>query len=132
MKTEIDKQFCDNLGKLLYAIALCDKSIDKIEYDTIREVTGSLKEVLLNVGIQENIDIDYHVSSAFNTLYLDSYDVQTSFEDFLNYKRQNEDLFSESLSKIILEIANKVASSFSGRNKSELIMLAQLSIELKK
>lgn len=44
----------------------------------------------------------------------------------------NKSLFTENRKRLILKTANAIASSFSNRNKSELIILAKLDIELKK
>jgi hypothetical protein len=48
------------------------------------------------------------------------------------FKRAHNSLFSHNVNKLILKTAREIASSFSGINKSELIMLAKLDIELKK
>ncbi|AXT20376.1 hypothetical protein D7030_04445 [Flavobacteriaceae bacterium AU392] len=53
-------------------------------------------------------------------------------DNFLKFKRDNEDLFSKEIKTLILKTANAIASSFANKNKSELIILAKLSLEFKK
>ena len=60
------------------------------------------------------------------------YDSKTCFNSFLNFLNMNKSLFTENRKTLILKIANAIASSFSNRNKSELIILAKLDMELKK
>ena len=58
--------------------------------------------------------------------------IQKHDNSFINYKNENEHEFTEQIKGLILKTAGKIASSFSGENKSELIMLANLNIEFKK
>lgn len=51
---------------------------------------------------------------------------------FINYKEQHVTLFTKSVRALLLKTASKIAVSFASTNKSELILLAKLSIDLKK
>ena len=121
-------EFFQNLGKLFYAVAFADKNIVKEEFSALVSCLddSSFSHIFLET------EFKYHVISIFNTLYLEQSDAQKCFDEFLDYKKQNNNLFSKPINEAILKMASKLAASFSGQNKSELIMLAKLSIELKK
>ncbi|AXG70757.1 hypothetical protein KORDIASMS9_03003 [Kordia sp. SMS9] len=124
--------FYQHLGKLFYAMALADKKIKKEEFQAMK------KEIAL-LSLSENytitdaeIDIEHHITSTFKILYFEKATSQACFDDFVTFKRKYESLFTPSIKKAILKIAGKILASFSNVNKSELMLLAKLSIEFKK
>ena len=56
----------------------------------------------------------------------------TCFKEFLEYKNEHTYFFTDTIKQLILKTANAIAAAFAGKNKSELIMLAKLDMELKK
>ncbi len=123
--------FYQHLGKLFYAIALADKKIKKEEFEVMKKEI-SLLSMSENYSVTDaEIDIEHYITTTFKILYFDEATVEACFDDFIAYKRANESLFTTSIKKAILKIAGKIAASFSDVNKSELILLAKLSIEFK-
>ena len=123
--------FYQHLGKLFYAVALADKKVKKEEFETMKKEI-SLLCVSENYQITKlKIDIEHHITSTFKILYFDKATVEDCYNDFVDYKRANEVLFTKSIKRMILKIAGKIAASFSDINKSELILLAKLSMEFK-
>jgi hypothetical protein len=53
-------------------------------------------------------------------------------QEFQQYKLDNEYLFNDEVKKLIWKTANEIAAAFSSNNKSELILLADLGLILKK
>ena len=126
-------QFYQNLGKLFYAIAASDKNVKKIEVIRLKEF---VKKQWLDVDeIKDAFSTDaaYQIEIVFDWLDKEKkVDVSTCFNDFINYKNEQPHLFKDRVKHLILKTANAIAASFSGINKSELILLAKLDIELKK
>jgi len=126
-------KFYQNLGKLYYAIAASDKVVREEELDKLNE---TVKKVWLTSNSVQNdvkAEAEHSIINTFKWLNKDNeYDAETCFNSFIKYKKENEQLFTEELKLLILKTANVIASSFSGINKSELIMLAKLNLELKK
>jgi|TARA_R110000751_G_scaffold2470_4_gene13381 archaellum biogenesis ATPase FlaH len=118
------KLFYQNLGKLFYAIACIDGTIEVDEINALKFTVE--KEWKLTEDTFTIID-------SFSWLHRDQdYNADTCFKSFLNFMNTNKTLFTESRKALIVKTANAVASSFSNRNKSELMLLAKLDIELKK
>lgn len=126
-------KFYQNLGKLFYAIAASDKVVREEELDKLKE---TVKKVWLTSNLVQDdvkVEAEHSIINTFKWLNLDNeYDAETCFKSFISYKKDHEQLFTKELNSLILKTANVIASSFSGKNKSELILLAKLNLELNK
>ena len=132
-KKKMTLKFYQNLGKLFYAIAAADKEVRDEEFDKLKEL---VKKQWLEVDIIEdtyNTDAAYQIEIIFDWLNeADKLDAKACYNAFINYKKEQPHLFTANIKKLILKTAHAIAASFSGLNKSELIILAKLDIELKK
>lgn len=122
--------FYQNLGKLFYAVAFADKRVRDEEfsrlqlcvlelwkdYDDLLDVFGSDAAYL--------IEIVFEGVEAFEETAEDMYDA------FVTYRREQPHLFTKKTNTLILETATSIARSFSGLNKSELVILGKLKLEL--
>jgi len=126
-------KFYQNLGKLFYAIAASDNVVKEEELDKLKETVK--KAWLTSNLVQDDVkaEAEHSIINTFKWLNRDNeYDAETCFNSFINYKKDHEQLFTKELNSLILKTANGIASSFSRKNKSELIMLAKLNLELNK
>lgn len=135
MKTDnnIKLQFYQNLGKLFYAIAAVDNVVRAEEVSAVKKwvKTYWLDKNFVDASSKNNAE--YVILNTFYWLCKDEeYCAKSCYNGFINFKRQNESLFTDEVNTRILKTAGKIAASFSGQNKAELIMLANLNIELKK
>ena len=132
-KQNIAHQFYQNLGKVFYAIAAADNSVKDEEFNALQRV---IKEDWSNknlTGLDFQSDEKHIVLETFDWLRRDKeYNAEACYSSFVNFKKQNESFFTDKVNTLILKTAGEIAASFSRKNKSELIMLAQLNIELKK
>jgi len=134
MKTQkrVSLDFYQNLGKLFYAIAAADKKVHQVESNKLKEF---VKKQWLEVDTLEDAyhtDAAYQIEIVFDWLNNNEFKADTCFEDFISYKKEHPSLFTKEIKKLIMKTANAIAASFSGINKSELIILAKLDMELKK
>ncbi|GAA4269937.1 hypothetical protein [Hyunsoonleella aestuarii] len=132
-KKKLTLKFYQNLGKLFYAVAASDNSVRKIEFDKLKELI--IAQWLDLDSIEDNYyeDAAYQIEIVFDWLNSQKFlDATSCYNDFVNYKNEQKHLFSNSINKLIIKTAHAVANSFSGVNKSELILLAKLDLELKK
>ena len=123
--------FYQHLGKLFYAMAFADKKIKKEEFNTMKKEIALLSMSEDYRITNADIDIEHQITSTFKILYFEKATVEACYEDFRTFKKQHESLFTPTIKSAILKIAGKIAGSFSDVNKSELILLAKLSLEFK-
>ena len=114
-----------NIGKLFYALGKVDGTLTLEEY---RE----LNEILDRYWRHINPEFITSLTHTFNELYLDTAEASICFDEFISFYKTHPDLFTKELKSLILKTANGVAHAFAKINKSELILLAKLSIEFKK
>jgi len=132
-KKKMTHKFYQNLGKLFYAIAASDNKVHPSELNKLKEL---VKDKWLDVDPLEDdygTDAAYEIEIVFD--WLDKQqrlNIASCFEDFVDYKNEQKHLFTPKIIKLIQTTAHAIAASFSDVNKSELIMLAKLDLELKK
>lgn len=130
-RKDISILFYQHLAKLFYAIAYADKKLNKVEVEIMKKEISLWSMNYENIETHEEINMKHHITSTFEMLSIEEKHAQKCFDDFIMFKQNHESLFTKSTKNAILKIAGKIASSFSNLNKSELIMLAKLSIEFK-
>ena len=128
-KQTFTPKFYQKLGKLFYAISASDKQVRNEEFNKLKTLVK--EQWRENEGVKDHTV--YQIVYAFEWLKKnEKLNAEIYFDDFVNYKNENPDLFTDDIKKRILKTAHAIAVSFSDLNKSELIMLAKLDIELKK
>ncbi len=125
------KEMYDKLGNLFYAIAVADGKVKREEYFKMQEVFS--KEAALDTDENQLIDVTAieAVSEVFKRLATDDKESQECFKEFEKFYQVKQQLFGKELKLLIWKVANAIAASFSGKNKSELVILAQLYALLK-
>ena len=109
---------------------------EKKERLEVEKLKSCVKKQWLDVDDLEDTfgtDAAYQIEIVFD--WLDSKDelnATSCFEDFINYKQNQSHLFTNDVKRLIIKTATAITTSFSGQNKSELILLAKLDLELKK
>jgi hypothetical protein len=132
-KKKLNLRFYQNLGKLFYAIAVTDGSVKDVEIKKLKEIVKA--EWLEVDAIEDNYNTDaaYQIEMVFDWLSSKhKLNGETCFKEFVAYKNEQQHFFTEEIKRLILKTASRIAESFSGKNKSELVILAKLDLELKK
>lgn len=134
LRQKADIEFYQNLGKLFYAIAAADNHVKDEEFNALKHIINNEWK-----SLSENPDNDFinngtvTIIDTFKWLRNDNeYNAEICYNSFINYKRSHEDLFNKEIKSLIIKTASKITASYSSQNKSELMMLAKLSIEFKK
>ncbi|MFY7670239.1 hypothetical protein ACOSP6_04060 [Tenacibaculum sp. MEBiC06402] len=133
MKTKnLNVTFYQNIAKIFYAIAKADNIVAPEEVKTLKKV---VKENWLQVDETFDIfgtDTVYQIEIVFDWLYSKNATSADCYEDFIEYYQNHSYFFTPEIKALILDTSGKIASSFSQKNKSELILLGKLSVEFKK
>ncbi|MEL0456013.1 hypothetical protein WJN01_07235 [Flavobacteriaceae bacterium SZ-1-7] len=127
----LPKHFYQNLGKLFYAIAAADNMVNKTE---ISELKKFVHEHWLAVGEAHGSieNLVNQIELIFDEANSKKLSPERCFSDFVAYKKEHKSLFTNDIKNLILKTASAMANAFSSLNKSELIILAKLDLELKK
>ncbi len=120
-----------NLGKLFYAMANADQRIHKKEIDKLRSFVRKYWLDVDEVEDDYGTDAAFQIESVFDWLLENENDSESCYEDFLEFYNEESRLFSPFIKVLILDTANAIANSFSGKNKAELVMLGKLQLLLK-
>ena len=130
---KLNVHFYESLGKLFYAIAAVDRVVRPEEFNKLKEI---VKSKWLNIDpIEDDFGTDsaYQIEIVFDWLNnQNELNSEALFNEFITYKNEQNHFYTDAIIRLILKTATVIASSFSGVNKSELIMLAKLTLEFKK
>ncbi|HNP68862.1 MAG TPA: hypothetical protein PKH16_13225 [Aequorivita sp.] len=118
------------MGELFYAIAAADKVVRKAEYDILKNIVAEQWKNLDDYEDPFHSDAAYQIEVVFDWFDYEQLDASDCFESFADYKKENPKLFTKERKDLIWKTANAIASSFAGKNKSEVIMLAKLKMLL--
>jgi hypothetical protein len=120
------------IGQLFYAIAAADKVVRKAEYDALRKLVKQEWSSLDTYTDEFGVNAVYQMEIVFDWFDYEQLDGNDCFESFASYYKDHKKLFSETQKQLIWKTANAIANSFSGTNKSELILLTKLHLLLQK
>ncbi len=118
--------FYQKMGELFYAIAAADNVVRKEEYNTLKKIVAEQWKKLDSFEDSFGTDAAYQIEVVFDWFDYEQLDAKDCFDSFADYKNENPRLFSTARKELIWKTATAIATSFSGTNKSELIMLAKL------
>lgn len=121
------REFFDKLAHLMYAVAVADGKIVLREKITIKKIVE--EHQFLPTIDTEDREIIYAVLRKLIKEQTSSEEAFTTFKDFYS---KNPESFPVELRKNIMEIANKIAASYAGRNKSESVIISKLYFLLEK
>lgn len=133
LKSKLSIEFYQNLGKLFYAIAITDNCVRDEELKTLEKIIKNEWMILTDCSDKDNQNKILLILDTFKQLQnQNKNDANSYFNSFINFKKAHEAFFNKEFNSLILKTANKIAAAFAAKNKSELIMLAKLNLELKK
>jgi len=131
--TSLEIQFYQNLGKLFYAVAASDKVVREAEVETLINLVKSKWVPIDDFEDEFHVDAAYQIDTVFDWLNCEGgLKADSCFEEFKSFKASHESLFTKKRKQLIWKTSNDIANSFSGKNKSEIIILARLKMVLEK
>lgn len=118
----------ENLGKLFYAVAISDGTVHSNEWEKVKEY---VKEDWLYVDDftdRYGTDAANQIEIVFDVLMESEKSSEECFDEFKDFYKIHPHAFSEQIKALTKKTAKAIADSFSGNNKSELIMLAKIDL----
>ena len=120
----------EHLGKVFYYIAAVDKTIRKEEIEKLKQIINT-EWLPLEAGFNDfSDDSAYEIEIVFDWLVANGWDLEQVIPDFEFFRNENQHLFTPEINALILKTANAVAFAFSGKNKSEHVLINQLNLIL--
>jgi uncharacterized tellurite resistance protein B-like protein len=123
--------FYQKMGELFYSIAAADNDVRKSEYDVLKNIVAEQWKNLDDYKDPFHTDAAHQIEVVFDWFDYEQLDANDCFESFADYKSEFPNLFTKERKELIWKTANAIASSFSDKNKSEIIMLTKLKNLLK-
>ncbi|WP_109097287.1 hypothetical protein [Aquimarina sp. AU58] len=124
--------FYQNLGKLFYAIAASDKIVRKSEYDSLRKIVKTEWLKVDDIEDEFGVDASFQIEIVFDWLDYEELSAEECFIQFETFFKEHQSRFTDKLKQLIWITANAIAGAFSGKNKSELMMLGRLKLIFEK
>ncbi|WP_291100349.1 MULTISPECIES: hypothetical protein [unclassified Flavobacterium] len=119
--------FYQQLGKVFYSVATVDKTVREEEITRLKEIVKKEWLPLENTFNEFGDDSAYQIEIVFDWLVENDWNIGDVISDFEFFKKEHPSLFTESVNTLILKTAKVIADSFSGKNKSELVLINELS-----
>jgi hypothetical protein len=119
--------FYQHLGKLFFSIAAADDIIREEEVNQLKKLMQSDWLALDDSIDQFGTDAAFQIEVVFDWLVqIDWRNADEFLTEFKLFKQGHEHLFTDSVNKLILKTAFAIAESFSGKNKSEMVLISQI------
>jgi hypothetical protein len=127
------KQYYTALGKLVYAIAKADGSIQteesaKIFHFVISQIIDLEKES----GNGRNALEAFNTEREFHRLKKQNATVGDAYNGFVEFLDNNKQLFDIKLKSTCLNIMNRVALAYNGIEESEKVLIDKIKAEINK
>ena len=118
--------FYQNLGKLFFSVASVDKTVRKEEITQLKEIVKKEWLPLENSFSEYGDDSAYQIEIIFDWLVENDWTIGKTIPDFEGFKKEHPSLFTPQVNDLILKTAKAITNSFSGKNKSESVLIDKL------
>lgn len=127
-------EFYRNLGNLFFAVAAVDKKVDANE---IKRVKEHVTKYWLNLEDSKDYfgsDAAFQIEIVFDFLVeeIELPDAEECYQNFADFRKNHDSLFTQPVKDLIWKTCEEIASAFSGKNKSELVLLSRIALLLGK
>ena len=118
--------FYQQLGKLFYSVASVDKTVREQEIAQLKGIVKKEWLPLENSFSEFGDDTAYQIEIVFDWLVENDWNMGRIVPDFEIFKKEHPHLFTSQVNDLILKTAKAITNSFSGKSKSESVLINQL------
>ncbi len=126
------ENFYKHLGILCFAVASADKKITAAETERFIEVINEHWKSLEDSTDEFGTDAVFAAESVFDWQIESFVTAEEAYNTFCQYATDNKSMYTPTVKIKLLQTAEAIASAFSGKNKSEVVMLSRLQEFLRK
>lgn len=124
---EVMNHLYQNLGKLFFAVAAADKKINDREIESLKKHVTNYWMDLENTKDHFGSDAAYQIEIVFDWLIDEMPEAEEALDDFESFRKNHDSIFTPKVKEMIWKTCDDIASSFNGKNKSELVMLSRIA-----
>lgn len=124
----VGNKFYQKVGNLFFAVAMADGSVHSKEVDKLKGLVREKWLPLDDIEDEYGTDAAFQIEIVFDWLLENEKTSAECFSSFTEFYKEHKVVFTEKVNALVFETANAIAYSFSGNNKSELIMLGNLHL----
>lgn len=121
-----NRRFYEVVAQLFYAVAMADKQMTREEKLKIIDFTKRHWTTTI-----EDSNTQEFIYANLRKFTKDKMTSKCAYNNFKAYYLENNVVFDDSIKSQLLEACNAIADSFGKKNKSELILLGNLSLLFK-
>jgi hypothetical protein len=119
-----------HLGKLFYAIAISDMTIQDKEFEALQRCIQDYWNDYNDLNQIFEEDPSHIIEAVFEGVEAFELDGRQMYEDFVSYKKEHPLFFTEALNTLLMATAKTIAHAFEGIDPSEQEILIALEKEL--
>lgn len=123
-------RFYQQLGKLFYSIAAVDATVRAEEISELKKIIQREWIPLESSFDQFGSDSAYQIEIVLDWLAENEWDYDHNLSDLKIFHNEHHSLFTSEINSLITKTAEAIAGSFSGKNKSEHVLISQLNFIL--
>lgn len=120
------RQFYEAIGHMCYAVAAADRTIHPSETMAVKSAVKEYWVPLEDSTDAFGSDQAFQAEMTFEWLCESEADSAESLRKFLGFVTGNPSFFPEEVRVRVMNTAHRIASAYSGENKSELVVLSKL------
>ncbi|UFH36363.1 hypothetical protein [Flavobacterium acetivorans] len=119
--------FYQHLGKVFYCIAAIDKTVRTEEIERLKKIIKTEWIPLEGTVTEFGDDAAYQIEIIFDWLMENEWDLEQVIPNFKIFRKEHQSLFTPEIRILILKTAIAIVTAFSGENKSEHLIISQLT-----
>ena len=124
----VGNTFYQKVGSLFFAVAMVDGAVHNKEIDKLKSLVREKWLPLDDITDEYGTDAAFQIEIVFDWLLEYEKKSAECFADFTDFYKEHKAIFSKGVKVLILETADAIAYSFSGKNKAELVLLGKLQL----
>lgn len=120
--------FYQKIGKLFFAVAMADGAIHVKEIDRLKDIVRDKWLPLDDIEDEYGTDSAFQIEIVFNWLLEYEKNSSECYNEFEDFYKDNPKIFTPNVKSLIFDTSYAIANAFSGKNKSELVVLGKLQL----
>ena len=124
----VGNKFYQKVGSLFFAVAMVDGSVHTKEIEKLKTLVREKWLRLDDMEDEYGTDAAFQIEIVFDWLLENERTSAECLADFTEFYQEHKSIFSNKVKSLIFETASAIANSFSGKNKTELILLGKLQL----